>query len=132
MTYTFSGPSILGFYPPVTAFGAVVIGGLYHAFTDTADSSNQKKGLVVVILMVRETIDFLFYQIGCVFSRASSSRKKAQVYAGTNLTVNIMTLFALRRLELIGNVGTAVFATLIAIEMACKWFDFSKYQASTT
>jgi hypothetical protein len=130
MTYTFSGPSILGLYP--TVFGALVVGGVCHAFADTANSSSKTSGLFIVILMVRETIDLFFYEIGCVFSQASTSRKKAQVYAVTNLTVNMMTLFASRRVELIGNIGTAAFATLMAIEMACKWCDFSKYQASTT
>lgn len=117
MTFSFSGPAAYGLVPAVA--GSLFLGYVYTNLAHTNDSP-------ILILMGREIAGRFFYGIASNF--ASDSRGEAKIYAATNLIVNIATLIVFRRLQLIGNIGTAVFAGLMAIEMACKWADFSKYR----
>jgi hypothetical protein len=121
MDFSFSGPSLIGLIPALA--GAVCIGGVYCALTNTS-------ALVVSVLIVREIADWAFYRLAAFFGKAQDGRSKAKVYAVTNLSVNLAALIALRYLELIANLGTLIFASLMVLELACKYADFTKYHAS--
>ena len=119
MSYSFSGPSVVGLFPAV--IGAACAGWVYKAIANTNSSP-------IYILMIREVADFSLYQL-TVFL-ADSPRGRAILYAGTNLIVNLGTYAVLRHKQLIGVAGTALFVCLVAIELLCKIFDFPHYRAS--
>ncbi len=113
----FSGPSWNNLLE--STVGAGVVGGIYTELSQT-------NGLAVPILIMRELVDCVFYNLATLY--ATEAETKAKVYAFTNITVNLATLWIMRRARLIANIGTAVFAALMAVELACKWVDFAKYR----
>ncbi len=115
---SFSGPSPDLYY---AVAGGALIGGLYSAIVKT-------NGWPIAIFAIREVADYIFYALAKIKMNPPSDRSCAQLYAVTNLTVNVATLLVLRQMQLIGNIGTAIFASLMAIEVACKCADFSKYR----
>lgn len=119
MTFSFSGPSLASLGPSM--LGAIFVGEVYSAVAGT----NRQP---IKILMVKEIADWAFYEVASAFSQ-NIPQNKAKIYAVTNLTVNIATLIVLRRLQLIGNMGTVIFSSFMAIEMICKQVDFPKYRA---
>jgi hypothetical protein len=121
MTCSFSGPSVGGLYSSLV--GAMFVGVVYSSIAKT-------NRLPALILMKREVANWALYQFACGWTGKPSSQRRAKIYAATNLTVNIVTLMVLRRLQLIGQMGTAVFTSLMAIEMACQWVNFSHYRAT--
>lgn len=125
MTFSFSGPtfSLSSFVPSLA--GAWLVGGLYYHLA----KPHPDWMLLPSILIVREAFDRLFFQAVSYLAKKPSPRTQAKIYVFTNLTVNILALWALRRLQLIGNIATAAFAGLMIIEAACKYVDFSKYRA---
>lgn len=121
MTFSFSGPSAGGLYSSL--MGAMLVGVVYSSIAKT-------NRLPALILMEREVANWALYQFACSWVGKPCPKKRARIYATTNLTVNLVTLIALRRLQLIGQMGTAFFASLMAIEMTCQWVNFSHYRAS--
>lgn len=118
MSFSFDGPSPT-LYQAIA--GGMIVGALYSAIAKTSSLS-------IVIFAVRELADSMFYRLASIFFQPSNDRNKAKIYAATNLTVNVGTLLALRRLEFIGKLGTQIFLGIMAIEMTCKFADFSKYR----
>ncbi len=118
MTFSFSGPTLQGL---VGGFaGAICLGTVYSSIANT----NKRP---IDILVGKEIADFVLYHFFSAFVD-DVPRARAKVYAVTNLTVNVATLVVFRRLQLIGQVGTAVFCSLMAIEMTFKYANFKKYQ----
>lgn len=113
----FSGPSWNNLLK--STIGAGIVGGIY-------DELSQTSGLTIFILVIREIADCIFYNLATLY--ATEAETKAKVYAFTNITVNVGTLWMMRRARLIANIGTAVFAALMAIELVFKWADFVKYR----
>ena len=105
------------FYP-----GWVVVGAVYSAIAKT-------NGLPILVFMVREIADCAFYKIAMTLgSHRDNARRNAKIYAVTNLMINAATLMVLYRLQLIAIKGIAIFAALMSVELACKFFDLSKYR----
>jgi hypothetical protein len=118
MTFSFSGPDPDIFWP---AWGGMMIGAAYSTIANT----NQ---LPVVIFVIRELADWILYRLAIVLSNQPVDRTCAKIYAATNLTVNVATLCLLRQMNLIGQIGTRIFLGVMALEMMCKYADFSKYR----
>lgn len=116
---SFSGPSHL--HLPLAMAGSYMIGELYQAIAMT-------NTLPSLILVIREIADWIFYRLAITLFRPFHDRCRAQIYAATNLTVNIATLGVFLRLQLIGKIGTQICIGIMTIEMVCKCLDFSKYR----
>lgn len=106
-----------GLIPALT--GAVFLGMTYQALTETSSS------LPVYILSIKEVAEYALYHLGTMIFESHQSH--AMLYAAINLTVNAAALAALRHYEMIGMAGTALFASLMAVELFCKSLDFTKY-----
>jgi hypothetical protein len=119
MSFSFSGPSPDLSYAMA---GGAVVGVLYSTIIAKTNP------WPIPIFVMRELADSLFYHLARIGLRPPNDRSAAQLYVITNLTANVATLLVLRQMELIGNIGTVVFASLMAIEMICKCADFSKYR----
>ncbi len=119
MTYSFSGPTITSL--PISLGGAFLVGGV---LTSTA---NMDSGIVGCSLW-RAAADFAIYNFFKDRDQTESPRTLAKLYAFTNLTVNVATLMILRSVEVIGPFGTAVYASMIGIELFTKFLNFSKYR----
>lgn len=115
----FSGPSWDGLIFH-SIIGASIVGVMFDLIVKPNRSSIQ-------IFQIREIADLVLYEL-VSFLYGTSEKKKAMIYSITNLTVNVGMMALMRRLQLISNIGSAVFASIIAIEMTCKWSDFSKYK----
>jgi hypothetical protein len=118
MSFSFSGPD-----PDIiwSACGGMAIGAIYTAVAKT----NQYP---VVIFAAKELADWILYRLAFILSNQPVDRTCAKIYAATSLTVNVATLCLLRQMTLIGKVGTQIFLGAMALELACKCADFSKYR----
>jgi hypothetical protein len=116
----FSGPNM----PFSAALTAGIMGGFYGVLTKT------NPWCTASVFIMREGLNGLLYRIGlilCDLEWFYKNRSRAKLYAVTNLSANIMTLVLLRRIKLIGEIGSRVFVGLMAVEMVCKCLDFPRY-----
>ena len=125
MNFSFSGPSCARL--PYSMGGAAFVG----IVLDFSIFKKDIKGLFLSALIVREVADLILYQLVSSLAK-ETPRIQAKVYTATNLTVNMITLMVLRRLHVIGTIGTLAFSSLIAIEMTCKIANFSHYRSASS
>lgn len=118
MSFSFEGPSTDIIF---ATWGGMLLGGFYSDLAKT----NQ---LPALIFATRELADWILFRSAVLLSNSPCDRTCAKIYAFTNLTVNMGTLCLLRKMDLIGQIGTSIFLGLMALEMACKYADLSRYR----
>lgn len=127
MDYTFKGPSMSIYQVGLSFLGAACVGGIYAI---AKELPTERAALPFSFLVIRELADRVLYNfLSLGLKEDKNARKCAEIYALTNLSVNIVTLVAFYRNQLIGKIGVIVCSAFITFEMLCKVTDFPRYRA---